>query len=217
MGKGAIMIKQCILCKTSHLEMTSHIKAKNLIAFYRKSFGIDITHLIPTDLRYYHCKNCDLRFFTLEDGKIPTGDNEFYNALNQFDWYYFSEKSEYHYAKSFITPESKVLEVGCGKGAFAKFLPTQAKANYIGLEFSTKAKEMAALDGVRIENIAIEEYAKTHAHTFDVATSFQVLEHVANPYEFLRAQIECLKKPNNTHISMGGGRKTQSLRIMQAS
>ena len=126
-----------------------------------------------------------------EDGGIPAGDDAFYNALNSLPWYYFDEKHEYHYAKTFITPESKVLEVGCGKAAFADFLPH--KEQYVGLEFSTQAKEMAAKRGITIQNIPIEQYCTQHREEFDVSCSFQVLEHISDPHSFLRAQIACLK------------------------
>lgn len=194
------MTQPCILCHNPSTSIEESISKDDLIFLYKKAFDIAIN--FPSNLLYHHCPACDLRFFTCEDGSIPTGDNTFYNTLNQLDWYYFSEKHEYHFAKNFIAKDSKVLEVGCGKAAFAHFLPQEAKAHYVGLEFSTQAKEMAAKDGILIENITIEEYAKTHAQDFDVACSFQVLEHVSNPHTFLQAQIQYLKHDN---FNGGGG------------
>lgn len=197
----------CILCHSNDTHILQEVKQKQLNALYKKVFDINTSHLITSDILYHHCKSCDLRFFNTKEGKIPTGDNDFYNALNSLQWYYFGEKDEYHYAQKYINAQSKVLEVGCGKGAFAHFLPQEAKKHYVGLEFSTGAKEMAAKDGICIENISIEEYAKNHAQYFDVTCSFQVLEHVANPHSFIASQIQCLK---NTQIEKdsqlnGGG------------
>ena len=172
-----------------------------MIALYKRMLHIDVAHIVKTDLLYHHCNDCDLRFFTLTNGEIPTGDNDFYNALNTLDWYYFTQKHEYSYVQNFIAEDSKVLEVGCGKAAFAHFLPEKAKKHYVGLELSTGAKEMASKDGICIENISIEEYAKTHAKSFDVTCSFQVLEHVSNPCSFLKSQIECLK---DSQLNGGG-------------
>lgn len=191
----------CILCKSDKTTITQVVDKADICALYARAFQMDISHLIKSDLLYHHCPDCDLRFFVCEDGSIPTGDNDFYNTLNSLDWYYFAQKHEYHYAKKFIHSESRVLEVGCGKAAFAHFLPQKAREQYVGLEFSTQAKQMAAKDGIYIENIAVEEYAKTHAQSFDVTCSFQVLEHVSNPHDFLQAQIECLK----SGILTGGG------------
>lgn len=187
---------QCILCHSDKTTIQEYVRRDDLIALYQRSFGIDIHTLLPSDLLYIHCQECDIKFFVCENGVIPTGDDAFYNALNLLPWYYFDEKHEYHYVKKFINPESKVLEVGCGKAAFADFLPH--KEQYVGLEFSTKAKEMAAKRGITIQNIPIEQYCTQHGGEFDVSCSFQVLEHVSDPYEFLRAQIVCLK-------SMRGG------------
>lgn len=183
----------CLLCHNKDTHITQTIKQKDISQLYHRALNINVEHIITSDLLYHHCPKCDLRFFTCADGSIPTGDNAFYNALNQLEWYYFAQKHEYHYVKNFIAPDSRVLEVGCGKAAFAHFLPQQAKQNYVGLEFSTKAKEMAARDGIAIENIAIEEFVKTHPESFDVACSFQVLEHVSNPYTFIKAQVQALR------------------------
>ena len=143
----------CILCHSNNTEITQEVKQDDINALCRKVYGMDTSYLITNDLLYHHCKSCDLRFFTTKDGTIPTGDNNFYNTLTELDWYYFSEKHEYSFAKQFINKDSKVLEVGCGKAAFAHFLPQEAKAHYVGLEFNTQAKELAAKNGILIENM----------------------------------------------------------------
>lgn len=187
---------KCILCHSANTHLLETIPKENLNHLYHKSLRINTSSLIKNDLRYLHCKDCDLRFFTDTQDKVPTGDGAFYNSLNQLQWYYFSYKHEYDYVRDFITQDSsfqnpRILEVGCGKAAFAKYLPENAQ--YVGLELSTQAKQMAQSQGIHIENITIEEFAKTHQDEFDISCSFQVLEHVSNPYEFLRAQIACLK------------------------
>lgn len=101
------------------------------------------------------------------------------------------EKYEYEFAKQFILPEFKVLEVGCGKGAFAKYLNTK---NYVGLDFSENARKMAAKNGIVVENTSILEYAKNHPEEFDVVVSFQVLEHVSDPKSFLESKIKACRK-----------------------
>ena len=189
---------KCILCGSDKINKIDMIKKDDLIILYKKSFGIDIENIIKHDLIYHHCLDCDLLFFTLKNGEIPSGDDGFYNHLNKLSWYYMQEKNEYHFAKQFIKENSKVLEVGCGKAAFASFL--QNKQNYIGLEFSSDAKKLAKQNGINIENISIEEYSKSNKLKFDIACSFQVLEHVANPYSFIHSQIECLNRGGGSSI-----------------
>ena len=57
--------------------------------------------------------------------------------MQNLEWYYMDEKDEYDYAKNFIKESDLVLEIGCGKGAFAQKISTK---KYVGLEFSRKAK-----------------------------------------------------------------------------
>lgn len=189
---------KCILCKSARVAQSERVKASDLIALYKKNLSVDTSEILTQDIIYWHCEDCDLLFFTLENGEIPCGDNAFYNAINHLEWYYFSDKQEYRYAARFISESDKVLEVGCGKAAFSNFLPNPK--HYTGLELSTEAKAMAQKLGVNIENIAVEDFAKAHGGEFDIACSFQVLEHTANPRGFLSAQIEALRGGGNHTI-----------------
>ena len=136
---------------------------------------------------YNQCRKCGLKYFT----PLIVGDEKFYNSFQEIDWYYMNEKEEYQYAKKFIKNNNKVLEVGCGKGAFARIVPTNC---YVGLDLSEKAKKMASKDGVKIKNESIELHAQNHKNYYDVVCSFQVLEHVSNPFSFLNSSIQTLKK-----------------------
>lgn len=108
---------------------------------------------------------------------------------------FFSEKYEYSYAQKWIAQNQKVIEIGCGKAAFAKYIPY---AHYTGLELSTDAKKMAQENGIEIQNIPIQDYAKKRPNSYDVACSFQVLEHTSDPYSFLQSQIEILRGGGQT-------------------
>lgn len=180
---------KCPLCHTS-ITQSEEIDIQYLSHLYRSSFNIDISNMIACKLYFSHCPKCDFRFFFSENGEIPTGDDDFYNALNKISWYYLSEKHEYDFAKQYINDEDRVLEVGCGKGTFAKYIP---QAQYLGLEFSTDAKKMAEENGVNVQNISIQEYAKDHNSEADVVCSFQVLEHVSNPHSFIQAKIDACR------------------------
>lgn len=186
---------KCPLCGSSHCNSLENIKKDDLIHLYKRAFNVDVATLINSDISYTHCQECDLRFFVDKNNQMPTGDDGFYNALNKFPWYYMGEKKEYQYAKKYIKATDKVLEVGCGKAAFAKFIPTK---DYTGLEFSTDAKKLAAKSGITIENISIQEYAKKRPNCFDIVCSFQVLEHVSNPREFIQSKLEALNGGGGT-------------------
>lgn len=182
------MIKDiiCPLCNSDKIKYIDKINKIELIKLYYKLTKVDFSYLICNELNYYECLKCGIRFY------YPhiTGDEVFYNALQKIDWYYMNEKNEYNYARKYINNGDKVLEIGCGKGAFASYIPDN---KYIGLDSSKNAKIMAAENGIFIENDIIENYSKFHKEEFDVVVSFQVLEHVDNPKTFIESSLNALK------------------------
>ena len=179
----------CILCNNKVIDNIGKIDIKSLIKLYSKITNIDFSYLLNgnTKLMYNQCGKCGLKYFT----PLIVGDEKFYNSFQEIDWYYMNEKEEYQYAKKFIKNNNKVLEVGCGKGAFARIVPTNC---YVGLDLSEKAKKMASKNGVKIKNEGIELHVQNHKNYYDVVCSFQVLEHVSNPFSFLNSSIQTLKK-----------------------
>ncbi len=179
----------CILCSNKDIDNIENIDIKSLTKIYFNATNIDFSYLFGenTKLMYNQCRRCGLKYFT----PLIVGDEKFYNSFQEIDWYYMEEKEEFQYAKKFINKNDKVLEVGCGKGAFARIVPTNC---YVGLDPSEKAKKMASKNGVRIKNESIELHAQNHQDYYDVVCSFQVLEHVPNPFSFLNSSIQTLKK-----------------------
>lgn len=176
----------CPLCNSERVLTLGILKRTELVNLYKRSLNVDISHLFEEDAKYILCENCDLRFFS----PLITGDEKFYNALQTNDWYYMQEKDEFKFARKFISPRDSVLEIGAGQGFFAKNLPAY---RYVGLDFSSNAKVMAAKEGILIENELIEEFSLKHPEEFDVVCSFQVVEHVSNPRSFLKAALSTLK------------------------
>jgi len=175
----------CPLCNENKVKKLKQLRSKDISKLYKKMTDIDFSYLLKEDITFCECQSCKLRFFD----PLITGDEKFYNSLQKFDWYYMDEKEEYHYAKKYIQKTDKVLDVGSGKGAFAKHLETK---DYIGLDFSENAKKMATENGIEIETEMVQDYAKKHKNEFDVVVSFQVLEHVSDPKSFIEAKIDAL-------------------------
>lgn len=178
---------ECPLCSSTTIVFLEKIKRRDLLKLYKNLTGKDFSYLINQDLEYYFCKHCELKFYF----PLITGDEQFYNTLQKFNWYYLNNKYEFDYAKKFIKKRDHVLEIGAGRGVFAKKLLTK---NYIGLDTSQKAKELANKEGIKIENETIEDHAKKINNFYDVVCCFQVLEHVSNPKNFLKASIDVLRK-----------------------
>jgi len=79
----------------------------------------------------------------------------------------------------------RLLDVGCGNGAFAEFA-SSAGYEVIGLDVDATSIEIARsrkIPGASFQCISLEEFsnAEFEVGQFDVITMFEVLEHLANP------------------------------------
>lgn len=177
----------CPECGTAGAVLVDDVSTAELGRLYRQH-GVEVAAYfdgIPT-LSRFRCAACDLRFF------VPAcaGDDSFYEQLQRFDWYYQDEKPEYEFARQAIGERRRVLEVGCGKGAFAAFLPSSAA--YTGLEFNDEAVRKANEAGLNVFREPIERHAVAHPGHYDAVCSFQVLEHVSSPRSFLDGCVAAL-------------------------
>lgn len=183
----------CPLCHSASHQVVETISLDILVARYAQKYQAKIRHLFTKpDLHLLECTDCNLRYYS----QLAAGDEAFYNALQIQPWYYVDEKPEFHRAAALIPKGARVLETGSGKGNFARFLQNP---QYTGLDFSQKAVEMAAAKGTTIVRESVQEHARKHAGEYDVACSFQVLEHVSEIHSFIQAQVDCLK-PGGTLI-----------------
>lgn len=185
-------MSKCPLCGGTHVESIDYIEKSMLRDLYLREYQTDIDADIASDMHLYHCQNCDLKYFD----PCFTGSQKFYTDLQKFEWYYKDDKQEYNYVSNYIKSKDKVLEIGCGKGAFLQKLKTKS---YVGLEFSESAVAQAVSLGRDVRTQSIEEHALDNAEKYDVVCSFQVLEHTSDPKGFLDAMVKCLK-PGGTLI-----------------
>jgi 2-polyprenyl-3-methyl-5-hydroxy-6-metoxy-1,4-benzoquinol methylase len=135
---------------------------------------------------FYHCLESDLRFFS----PIVTGNDIFYEKLQSLQDYYMDDKEEFDFAKTHIKESDFVLEIGSGKGSFAKKISC---SKYLGLEFNQKAIKQATECGIEVICETIEDHATKYPHRYDVVCSFQVLEHISDIRSFIESSIKCLK------------------------
>lgn len=179
----------CPLCHCAALEVLKAIRVAHLIRLYK---GMLATYVAKEfegcrKVSYFSCKGCDLRFFS----PPITGSAEYYAQLcSKSTQYYLEDKSEYDFAKRFINANDKVLDIGSGKGAFAKKIPTN---KYIGLDHSTIAAEMASQEGITVINEPLEEHCLKNKGSYDVVCAFQVLEHVSTIRKFIDESVKCLR------------------------
>ena len=166
------------------------LSTDDIIELYRTSYDVDVSRFfmgIPK-LERRRCLDSGYAFFW----PAISGDKEFYAELAEFDWFYKKDKWEYQRALSFVSPRDQVLDVGAGYGHFlTKVVDRGALAS--GLEFSSAAVDHARQAGLKVEAVSIEDHAATAPGAYSVVTSFQVLEHVADPKSFIGACVAALK------------------------
>lgn len=176
------------LSGTENVKTLESIATADLVSLWEKMLGLDIASELSgvSEIQYCECGESGLRFFA----PLMTGSERFYEMLQGYEWYYLEEKQEYDVAAPFIGTDDSVLEVGCGRGAFAGKIAPRA---YRGLEFSRVAKEMAVSAGLDVVTESIEDHAEGYSEQYDVVCSFQVLEHVSDIRSFIQACVRCLK------------------------
>ena len=181
---------ECPTCSSKDVRQIESVAAGSLINAYKQNFGVSIGHLFPDErgvIALHACGDCGLRWYT----PSVSGDAAFCESLQRHSWYYQDDKPEYQFAKQKVGERDSVLEVGCGKGAFRRFLP--AGVQYRGLEFNETAVASAKSTGLAVDIESIESHSVNNASAYDFVCHFQVLEHVTDPRAFLSACVSALK------------------------
>jgi len=193
-GKANVMeeVRDCLLCGSSEITVLQTLSIEDIVQSYRASYQPTLVDTVIQNFQghrgvsYCHCKRCDLRYFS----PPVTGSVQYYNALQRLPWYYLEDKPEYQFVKKWISSADRVLEIGCGSGAFSRHIRV---THYTGLEFNDEALRSATQHGLHVENRPIEQHVKGHEGQYDIVCAFQVLEHVAAVHNFIAASVSGLK------------------------
>lgn len=187
----------CPLSGSSRVETVHSIETAHLAHVYRATFGIDVAPFFGDHktIRLMRSLESHLMFFD----PIIVGSDKFYQHLSKIDWYYQKDKFEFHFAKSLIDPASKIIEIGCGRGYFADVAQSPY---YTGLEFNSAAVADARSRGLNIINETSQQHAERHHGDYDVACSFQVMEHVADAHEFINACVSLVRPGGQVILSV---------------
>ena len=178
----------CPLTGSPNTKLLETFPTSLLIESYQRDLDLDVTSEFQgvKNLQLWQCLDSDLVFFY----PTLTGSATFYRQLQHFDWYFPETKFEYAHAATWIQTDHHVLDVGCGNGQFRQKIHP---ASYTGLDPYDLARYNKEDTDTNILRESIAEHAIQHAQMYDVICAFQVLEHIANPREFLAAALECLK------------------------
>lgn len=166
----------------SAAKVVETISTLDIIASWRKDFGIDVARLfegVETLLMLEDTQTGQLSFYPPIEG-----DAAFYQALRKFDWYHPPTKEEFSAAAKYHIAGEQVIDVGAGAGGFAAHVP---RGLYCGLETDGEATLAGVANGLNIIKADMSDYLESaNFQAAGLVTAFQVLEHVAAPQAFIK-------------------------------
>lgn len=181
------------LTRKPRVHLVKTLDPRAVVKQWNDAFNIDISHCFAgvKEIEQWRCDESGLLFY------MPlgiAGDASVYNGLriSSRGSYYMKDKWEYGAAERWLPRIGKVLEIGCGDGYFLERCARRSLAA-VGLELAPPQSTRENRPTVDIRNEMLNEHVANHANSYDVVCSFQVLEHVACPREYLENSIKLLK------------------------
>jgi 2-polyprenyl-3-methyl-5-hydroxy-6-metoxy-1,4-benzoquinol methylase len=179
----------CPITGASGSRLVERVSANLLIGLWKAAFRVDTAAQLRPGSDYGLWESpCGLVFF---EPRVA-GDADFYRKLypawtRDGPWSRSAApRADFIRAASLVRPGDRVLDVGCGAGAFAACVPA---ARYVGLD----SNYPAAGGGPDIRNETLAVHAAACPAAYDVACAFHVLEHVADPLRFATDLVRCVR------------------------
>lgn len=186
---------ECPLCASHSAVQLDALAVKDLTHEYRRQWGISVEselgHLLAP-LRLIKCCNCGLERFE----PLLVGSELFYRQLSESPAYYERDRWEFGRVKALISQKERVLDVGCGDGAFLSMINCDFKQ---GIDLNREAVIKARYRGLNVQHQSLDSLPHS---AFDTITLFQVLEHVTDPIGLLRSLFERLAPGGRLIISV---------------
>ena len=138
----------------------------------------------------YRCLNCSLMFRS--PYLSPTQLYNEYSKITENKWDYHQDRVDHYLAASQIRrsfTSGNILDIGCFRGDFLMLLPEDF-VKY-GLEPAHSARKIAIERGISLLGNSIEKIDED-SPKFNVITLLDVIEHLPNPFESLRALAKLL-------------------------
>lgn len=167
-------------------------------------FGVTV----PSDERTRHapggawtlvtCPDCGLQHFA----DAPQGSAKFYGLLMSGELYYEDDRWEFQAVRAVLAPRARVVDIGCGTGAFLRGLP--ATTTRTGLDHNQAAVEQLrrTCPAIDARTQDASEHADEVGGRYDAVTAFQVLEHVEDPRALLRAAKRLCATSGRIYVSV---------------
>jgi SAM-dependent methyltransferase len=181
-------LPRCPITGTPARRKVQGISAKFVRDMWRYAGGVDVDRFFAgrDEVGLYESE-CGLMFFEPRTAGDQAFYSEFYARIDAHGVLNagIDSRVEYLAAARHIPPGAAVIDVGCGGGEFRRHL---RHANFRGLDPFAPAD---AHESVLRESL--EQHLQGNAGTYDVATAFQVVEHVTEPRAFVARMADLLK------------------------
>lgn len=173
------------------------LQSEQLIHDWKRDFQIDVAEELRghEKIYLYQCNQSGLRFFAPVD---IAGSGALYEQLKKHDSLYMIDRWEHKIALENLHDCKKVLEIGCAYGAFVKS-GIEANLDITGIELNESAVKFSQSQGLPVERVDLQKIAELYPASLDAVCSFQVLEHVSDPKNFVNYATQLLK-PNGKLI-----------------
>jgi 2-polyprenyl-3-methyl-5-hydroxy-6-metoxy-1,4-benzoquinol methylase len=76
-----------------------------------------------------------------------------------------------------VNKNVRILELGCGRGLFLKFLSDTGYKNIFGIDVSKEQIDIAKDQNLNVEEIDVLEYLKSNIEKFDLIFAIDLIEH----------------------------------------
>ncbi|MDX2128596.1 MAG: class I SAM-dependent methyltransferase [Chloroherpetonaceae bacterium] len=179
----------------SPINLTNDVKLVNKISYKFISDGYNFANVklhefykIKEFVEIYKCNQTGLLF---ADSQLKEGDGQFYNELSKNDWYYVDTRWFYDFVLQKLNANSKILEIGCGKGSFLNLLKKH-NFNHLGIDFNNEAVNHCLSMGLNASTKSTSELFEMN-QKYDFIFAFEVLEHIKNINEFFLNLKKILK------------------------
>ncbi len=167
----------------------ARLSSAEVVQRWRRELGIDVA---PYFVGVEHLQLREEPGSGLEFFHPPViGDAALYEALQRFPWYYLENKWEFERALAGMPQPCRLLEVGCGRGAFLRQAKTRGHTG-VGLETNPAAAAQARAAGLDVRLESLPEFLASNRMRFDRVFSFQLLEHLSDPLATLREMATAL-------------------------
>jgi 2-polyprenyl-3-methyl-5-hydroxy-6-metoxy-1,4-benzoquinol methylase len=145
-------------------------------------------------LSLYECWECGLQWFS----PLELGGGQLYAELESDSGYYKATRWEFDVVAPEITPDDRVLDLGCGDGAFLRRVRGVAQ-QVAGYDFNPDAVQELARAGIDGFHGSLDDVTDRVTEQFSVVTAFHVVEHLPDARGFVSAGLRALR-PGGTFV-----------------